>query len=258
MLIATRKERCKLKTKYLRRVLALLCVLCLCIPLALAEETVTPAPPAEPTPTPFFAPNVIPTESPVPTAAPVEGNVFLTHAVEISHRISLLAGNPTFMMDYSYDETAKTFIESLIRGDHTMPAQMYHVSGEELIRALYGENSEGMLDFTRPELRRDLVNSLPEILWGRREAIELSVLSHLSRYKAFADPDVEGCGFYVMLYGDATPILLTWYSEEGAVSVAAHFLPDEALVKCRTAEEVAAWFAGNGMPPVVFEEVVLK
>ncbi len=239
-----------MKRRLIRLLLAL-CVLLLSIPAALAEPVPTD------TPTPYVMQNAIPTASLMPTAAPVEEDAFLSHAVEIAHRISVLAANPHAMAHLWFEPMNEAILDELRTGDHTKPQRIFHVSGEELIRALYGpeDDAAARLDFTRPELRRDLVESLPDMLLGRREIFDLQVLHYLARYKTFAETDVEGCGFFIMLYGEDTPVVLPWYTERGAASIAAFFMPDDELKACTDAEAVSAWFAGKGLPAVRFEEI---
>ncbi|MBQ8201693.1 MAG: hypothetical protein IJZ74_08000 [Clostridia bacterium] len=258
----------------MKKLLLIMLSLLLCVPLAVAEggmtipvgtaePPLTDAPAPEPTPTPYFAPNAVPTATPMPTPVVLPDDPFMTHAIEIAYRIELLAENNRFLWATGAYGVTEEMIESVSFGEHIMPSRIFHVSGDALAQALYsgaGGNAAATatdltLDFTRPELRRDLVESLPQMLWGVREESELYLLMILSRCKIFASPDTEGCGFFIMLYEGGAPVMLPWYAEGGAVSLAAMFLPDDELEACMTAEEVSAWFAGRGMPPVAFEEV---
>ena len=113
------------------------------------------------------------------------------------------------------------------------------------------------LDFTRPELLRDLVDELPELLWGNREDTERYVLSVLWRYKIFASPGADGCGVFFLLYADATPVIVTWSAQADCVKVSACFMPDENLAAVADAKGMSDWFNAMGMPVVTFEEVPL-
>lgn len=244
----------------MKRILLLVCVLLLALP-ALAEEAV---PTAEPTPSP--TPNSIveggyeapatPTPVPTPEPPPLRDDPVLLHIVEIAHRIDILAENERFMSYTIY--ASEEEIEAVAYGSHVRPARVFHLNGQTLIDALYaGADPSQMLDFTRPELRRDLVGELPEHLWGLREDAQISLLSHLARYKVFALPGAQGCGVFFMLYEDASPVMVTWEAYNDCMSTAAFFMPDEGLAAVTNAEELSSWFAGKGMPEVRFEEVPL-
>lgn len=244
----------------MKRILLLMCALLLALP-AFAEEA---APTAEPTPSP--TPNSIveggyeapatPTPVPTPEPPPLRDDPVLLHVVEIAHRIDILAENERFMSYWTV--VSEEQIEAVSYGSHVRPVRVFHLNGQNLIDALYaGADPSQMLDFTRPELRRDLVGELPELLWGRREDAEMSLLSHLARYKVFAMPGAQGCGLFFLLYEDACPVMVTWEASNDCMDVAAFFMPDDGLAAVTTVEEMSAWFAGMGMPAVTFEEVPL-
>ena len=242
----------------MKKILYLLILLMMICPV-MAEEaapTVTPEPDSV-VEGGYNAP-ATPTPIPTPEPPPLRDDPMLLNVVEIAHRIDILAENELFMSQYTYGMVDQEQIEAVSYGDHTRPVQAFHLNGQQLINALYaGADPAEMMDFTRPELLNDLVGELPEILWGRREDIELSILSVLARYKVFAMDQEPGCGLFFLLYEDASPILVTWVAGNGCVDTGAWFMPDEALAAVTTAEEMSAWFAGMGMPAVSFEEVPL-
>lgn len=238
--------------------LLVLCALLLVVP-ALAEE---------PSPTPSATPDSVvaggytaletPTPVPTPEPPPLRDDPMLQNVVEIAHRIDILAENERFINYFTYGSIRRDQIEKLTYGDHTRPAQAFHLSGETLIDALHaGAEPEQMLDFTRPELQWDLVNELPEILWGRQEELDLAILALLARYKVFALEGAEGCGLFLLLYDEAAPVIVTWAAQQECVCAAAFFMPDETLANASTTEDVSTWFASAGMPVVTFEEVPL-
>lgn len=236
--------------RLLAGVLALLA--CLCWAYA---ETATPRP--DVLATPEGERRLITTATPRPTDAPLPADGFYANAVEIARRIDLLAESSVFMANCDYTYSSKAEIEAVSGGDHTTPARIYALNAEALTEALFGNMPEGAVlpDLERPELRRDLMEQLPDILRGQREEQELSLISLLHRFKVFAWEDAQGCGLLVMLYEDAVPVLVTWYADNGAVCMSASFLPDEALSACESAQQVSDWFAGKGLPPAAFEEV---
>lgn len=197
------------------------------------------------------------TPAPTPELPPLPDDPMLQNLVEIAQRIDLLAENARFMQYYAYGATQER-IDAVSWGDHSRPQRVFHLGGQTLIDALYaGADPSQMLDFTRLELRRDLVEELPELLWGVREETELSLLSLLWRFKVFAAQEDGGCGLYLLLYENAAPVAVTWVAESGCVKMSACFMPDEALASAADAQAVSAWFAGQGMPEVAFEEVPL-
>ena len=238
-------------------ILVFLCALLLALPV-FAEEAVATA-----TPTPnsiaegYVAP-ATPTPAPTPELPPLRDDPMLINVVEIAHRLDILAENEMFLR-YSFSAVVtKEMIEGVSYGDHTRPARVYHLDGQALIAALYaGADPSQIPDFSRMELRRDLVDELPELLWGRRESVELALLSTFSRYKVFALPGAEGCGIFILLYEDASPVMVTWKAYNDCADASAFFMPDEVLAAAADAEDVSAWFAGKGLPAVAFEEVPL-
>ena len=76
--------------------------------------------------------------------------------------------------------------------------------------------------------------------------------------KVFACDRGEEFGAMFLMYDNAVPILLVWYSDAGAVAISASFLPDDALNACASAEEVSAWLTTRGLPRVAVEEVQYK
>lgn len=240
----------------MKRLLMFLCMMALALP-ALAEDS---APTAIPTPDSIveggYEAPATPTPVPTPEPPALRDDPVLRHVVEIAHRIDILAENDLFMSITTVAEREQ--IEAVSYGSHVRPSQVFHLNGQALIDALYADAEPSrMLDFSRPELRRDLVGELPELLWGRREQMELSLLTTLARYKVFAMPGAQGCGVFFLLYEAAAPVLVTWEAENDCMSTAAFFLPDEELAAVRTAQELSAWFAAMGMPVVPFEEVPL-
>ena len=240
---------------FVKHLMIVLCMMLLAVP-ALAED-------AAPTPTPdsvvagYQAP-ATPTPTPAPELPPLRDDPMLQHVVEIAHRIDILAENERFMYYYTYEEVSREQIEAVSWGSHARPAKAYHLDGQTLIDALYaGADASQLLDFTRPELMGDLVGELPEILWGRREESELSLLALLARYKVFALEREAGCGLFLLLYEDASPVLVTWKAYNGCVEAAAVFMPDAELAAAADCQAASAWFASKGMPVVAFEEVPL-
>lgn len=240
----------------MKKLLAFLLLL-LCMTAACAES-------AEPTPTPdsvveggYTAP-ATPTPVPTPEPPPLREDPMLLNAVEIAHRIDILAENERFRYFYMNPLMLDQDIEALSYGDHTRPTRAFHLNGQTLIEGLYaGADASQMHDFTRPELRRDLVGELPELLWGRREEAELHVLYMLGRCKVFALEGAEGCGVFFLLFEEAAPVMVTWVADNDCVNVTAVFMPEEKLAAVSNAEEMSAWFAQKGMPVVTFEEVPL-
>lgn len=239
----------------MKRILTLVCALLLALP-AFAEEA-APTPTSNSVAEGYTAP-ATPTPAPTPELPPLRDDPMLLNVVEIAHRLDILAENDLFRSYYVAATVEESVLESVTYGDHTRPAHVYHLDGQALIDGLYaGAEPSAIPDFTRVELRRDLVGELPELLWGSRESSELYVLTLLARYKVFAQPGAEGCGLFFLVYEDASPVMVTWEAYNDCVDVAAFFMPDDNLAAAADAEDVSAWFAGMGFPVVPFEEVPL-
>lgn len=241
--------------------LALLLSIMLC-GAALAETM-----PVTPTPAPTQVPEMIAqpdatrrpiaTATPRPADAPLPEDVFIGNAVEIARRMDMLAKSGVFYTYCNRSYASEELWDATTRGDHTTPVRIYSLSGDALVAALTAGAPEGssLLDLTRTDLRRDLVSSLPDMMFIGRDSEEVSLIQGLGRYKVFAADIPEGCGILVLQYEDAVPIVCYWYTDRGAVSISAFFLPDETLAACACPEDVAAWFQTLGLPTAAFEEV---
>ena len=235
----------------------LLLLLCLVMVIPVLAETPTASPGSG-----FLAegyvPPATPTPAPTPELPPLRDDPMLQHVVEIAHRISQLAESRLFRANYMGAAVTDEVLERVAYGDHSRPALVFHMDGQQMIDALQvGVEPSQRLDFTRPELLRDLVDELPELLWGNREATERYVRSVLWRYKVFASTGAEGCGVFFLLYADATPVIVTWSAQEDCVKLSACFMPDENLAAVTDVQGMADWFNAMGMPVVTFEEVPL-
>lgn len=244
----------------MKKLLLLLAVL-LCAAGALAEEApVTPTPAPTPVPDLIAQPDAsrrpIETATPRPEDAPLPEDEFLGHAVEIARRLGLMAESSVYFDYCNRSGASRERWDAVSRGDHTTPSRIYSLSGTELMLGLTNGQPESApwFDLSRPELRRDIVATLPDMMFLGMDQEDVSLIKMMGRYKVFAS-DQEGCGLLVMLYDGGTPIVCYWYSDNGAVSISAFFLPDEVLENCQSAEDVSAWFASLNMPVVTFEEV---
>ncbi len=239
----------------MKRLISLAIALMLLLCFAAAEApTATPAPQTDSVIEGYAMPAPVPT----PELPPLRDDPVIANIVEIAHRIDQLAESEMYMRYLSMDEAVWEMAEKISAGDHTQPVRAYHLSGQELIAALYaGAPAEQIPDFTRFELARDLVDELPSILWGTREDLEINLLNHFARYKIFPREGASGCGLFVLLYREAAPVVIPWVAENGVMKLSAFFMPDETLADASGAEDVAEWFAGIGMPAVRFEEVPL-
>lgn len=228
---------------------------------ALAEaptETPAPTPSSDLIAVPDATRRPIETATPRPADAPLPADPFLGHAVEIARRLDLLADSGVFYTYCNRSGASPEVWDFVSRGDHTTPAHIYTLSGETLMLGLTGGDPSDTpwFDLSRTPLRRDIVATLPDMMFVGMDKEVVSCIRMLARYKIFASDMPDDCGLMVMLYDDGTPIVLHWYSERGAVSISAYFVPDAALEACASAEDVAAWFAGLNMPLVTFEEAI--
>lgn len=239
----------------MKRLISLAMTLMLPFCFAAAEApTATPAPRTDS----VIEGYATPTPAPTPELPPLRDDPVIANIVEIAHRIDQLAESELYMRYLTMNEEERKIAEQISAGDHTQPLRAYHLSGEALIAALFaGAQPEQIPDFSRFELARDLVEELPSIMWGTRESQEISMLNHLARYKIFALEGASGCGLFVLMYREATPVVIPWVAENGVMKVAAFFMPDEGLRAAETQDEVANWFKDVGMPAVQFEEVPL-
>lgn len=244
----------------MKRMYLLVLALLLCIGTACAEEA-TPTPAPTPVPGVIAQPDAtrrpIETATPRPEDAPLPEDTFLGHAVEIARRLGLMAESRVYYNYCNRSGANRERWEAVSRGDHTTPVRIFSLSGEELRMGLTNGQPESApwFDLTRPELRRDIVGTLPDMMFIGMDKEDVRLIKMLARYKIYAADVPDDCGLLIMLYEEGTPIVCYWYSNAGAVSISAFFMPDDALEACATTADVSAWFAALGMPVVDFEEV---
>jgi len=251
----------------MKKFLLVLLAALLCAGAVFAEEAASEATPS-PTPVPemIAQPTGDATRRPTQTAtprpadAPLPEDVFFGNAVEIARRMGMLMDSGVYYDYCNVSGATKALWDEVARGDHTMPVRVFSLTGDALRYGLTGGDPESSpwFDLTRADLRRDMVSTLPDMMYIGMASEKVSLCRSLARYKVFAADIPEGCGLLVMQYGEGTPIVLPWYTEGGAVSISAFFMPDEELEGCQTAEDVSKWFASLGMPVVPFEEVTIE
>ena len=91
-----------------------------------------------------------------------------------------------------------------------------------------------------------LARALGTMLVSRLGAETLSAAAITTEETIFAG-EAEGSGVLLALYEKAAPILVDWRGEDGAVQMRTTFLPFDDLAACATCDEVAAWFAEQGV-----------
>lgn len=246
----------------MKKLLLLVLALLLCTGAAWAENAAPTATPA-PTPVPDMIAQPDATRRPIQTAtprpddAPLPEDPFIANAIEIARRTDLLTKSSTYYAYCNRSGATPERWEKVSRGDHTTPVRIFSLDGEALRMALTGGQPENSpwFDLSREELRSDMVTSLADVMYTGMDAEDVRACRAQARYKVYASELPDSCGLLILLYEDAVPVVSPWYANEGAVCVCAFMMPDEALEACRTAEDVAAWFAGLNMPEVTFEEV---
>lgn len=70
----------------------------------------------------------------------------------------------------------------------------------------------------------------------------------------YAEEASEDYAVYIVLYDDASPLLLLVNAENGAVSIQGMFLPSKSLAKCTNYGQVALWLMFQGLP-ITCEEI---
>lgn len=245
----------------MKKLLLFLVLALMCCGAALAESAATPTPAPTPVPDMLAQPDAtrrpITTATPRPADAPLPEDAFIGNAVEIARRVDMLAKSGVYFTYCNITGASQTMWDSAVRGDHTTPVRIFSLDGEALRMALTGGDLESSpwFDLNRPELRRDMVVTLPDVMYVGMDNDVVRLCRMLARYKVFACDIPNDCGLLILQYEDAVPMVLPWYSDRGAVNIAAFPMPVEALEACSCAAEVSAWFAGLGMPEVTFEEV---
>ena len=112
----------------------------------------------------------------------------------------------------------------------------------ELLWMLTGQET-----FDKTLLTRALT-SLPWAMIGALSGVqELAASAMCSQESLFAAQGVADAGLLLYLYEEATPVLVAWQAENGAVLMRGSYVPGEALMACESAEDVASLMAAIGL-----------
>lgn len=143
-------------------------------------------------------------------------------------------------------------------GNHDQPRVILHAdtsSVTSMLASLYGNDDVPLLSETAMEaLSKKYPASIPSMLNATAGAETLAAATIATAGMIFAS-DAQGSGMLILLYDGAVPAAVTWYAENGAVSMQACFVALDALYECQTAEQVSAVLAEHDIE-LTFESIV--
>lgn len=192
----------------------------------------------------------------------ITGTAGAEAAPTLAERASALAAE---MAALAADETTVTLrgasgallglLGEWVQGDHTQPRMILAVDTALMTNALTAgvlavsdvedgplrEKAEEMLRLQAPSL-------LCTDLLGDMGANTLAAATAAKATMIFADAEADGSGLFILLYEDATPVMVSWYAQNGAVSMSSVFLPDDGLAAVKTGGEAALWLMKRDWP----------
>lgn len=176
------------------------------------------------------------------TASAYADETLADRAVALVQTCDALAGDESYCDAMTASGgTIGELLHTWAEGNHDQPRLIIHADTSDaasMVAALYGDEDAPLLSETAlAALSKKYPASLPSMLNATSGAEVLAATTVATAGTIFAS-DVQGSGMFVLLYDGAVPAAVTWYAENGAVSMQACFLAVDALTACQTAEEV--------------------
>lgn len=181
------------------------------------------------------------------------GSVNLGYLLELTRRVDVLLRSDRMASDFVSERengiSEKQLLTNLRRGDRTNPSAVYLISQEELESKLIGDNPAYTRTTSQVKVLTEMVQN-----WLTEEMSDYaySLTVHMARTTHYVAPEGEApAAVAFVLYEDALPILMSWHTVDGMVSLNAYPLFDEKLAAATTAEEVTAWLVEKGLPELI-------
>lgn len=184
------------------------------------------------------------------TASVNTESVSLGHLLELTRRVDALLRSDRmasdFVSEWENGISEDQLLMNLRRGDRTNPSAVYLISQEELENKLIGDNPAYTRTTSQVQVLTEMVQNW---LTEKMSDYEYSLTVHMARTTHYVAPEgEEPAAVAFVLYEDALPILMSWHTVDGMVSLNAYPLFDEKLAAATTAEEVTAWLVEMGLP----------
>lgn len=192
------------------------------------------------------------------TATAYAEDTLADRAVTLVQTCDALAGDESYCSAMTASSGAiGEKLKAWAEGDHDQPRIIMHADTSDIagmIASLYGNDEATLLSETAiAVLGKKYPANLPSMLNAASGAETLAAATIATTDMIFAS-DEQGSGMFILLYNGAVPAAVTWYAENGAVSMQGCFLAVDALNECQTAEQVSAVLAEHDIE-LVFEMV---
>ena len=160
-------------------------------------------------------------------AEPGEENITLIVKAEaLAAELDALAENEAYIKELSLEEQVVDMILGWGAGNHDTPARVLMLDFSMFMGALVQEIPAEAPEAGRVMLHRSLGQVLLQAATNAGGADMVAASAVARTTTTFAAPVLNDSGVFLLLYEDATPVGVSWYAEEGAVSMTAVFLPD--------------------------------
>lgn len=168
----------------------------------------------------------------VPAMAEQEDTLF-NRAISLAQRMNENTKNEAYLALLTEDENAVALVQHWGAG-HGLPKMVAQTTAEASLIKMLARQTIG-------EIGTEI----------------LAATTMMETVTIFAGDDV-GDGAYVILYDNhATPILVVWHSEDGAVRMRAMYLPFADLSNCYSRSDVDNWFRENEIPLTIETAVAM-
>lgn len=178
-----------------------------------------------------------------PFAAPASREADLTKQVKaLTARMHAQAGRRI----QGLSETLSAMIADWASGDMSEPWLIVRGSASlnEVADMLHMDDSEIAMS-----LVRRLIGSVPMVFLTQLGGTEMvAACSAASATDVFAEDGLPDVGLMLLLYRDAIPVVVSWYTENGAAQITSYYMPIDGLQACQTPEEVIGWLECFGLP----------
>jgi len=167
------------------------------------------------------------------------------HARQLGARLDTLLDDTAYISMLTGSPAVAQVAQGWAAQNHTAPGVVLQLDCSALLNTLV----PGTAGFSRAamgELQRRLPATIASQLNAACGAETLAAASACTASSVFA-ASAQGSGLYVMLYAGAYPVFVSWYAENGAVSMQATIVADDALANCRDAASFDAWMQEKGL-----------
>ena len=165
----------------------------------------------------------------LPTALAAEMDesiVLITKAEELAVQLDALAESTEYSALFTSSEAVVAAVQAWGAGDHDAPVSVLMADLTSMESAVLAMLGEDVPDAAARLMRQRLGSILVQNAQNAGGVITSAAGSIARTTATFAALTENDAGLFILVYEDAAPVAVSWYAENGAVSMTATFLPD--------------------------------